>query len=198
MIKSASRSSITSNEKYRSMSVGNVPSSEFLIQTIEVGTTPLASITFDNLSQWAGIYRHLQVVGVSRVTAGTTLRFMRVRLNGDSAANYNSHMILGDSNAANPYPAAEVNGLSMFGYYQNGGSSPAGAFGAGVIDILDAYHTGKFKTIRTLGGQHSYSIINLSSGTWRSTSAVSSVTLFSENSDSFAEGSRFSIYGITA
>lgn len=198
MIKSALQSSLTNDVKYTSMSVGNVPSSEYLIQTIQVGATPLASVTFDNLAQWAGVYRHLQIVGVSRVTAATTLRFMRVRLNGDSAANYNSHMILGDSTTANPYPAAEVNGSSMFGYYQNGGSNPSGAFGAGVIDILDAYQTTKFKTIRTLGGQQGYSIVNLSSGAWRNTAAISSVTLFSENSDSFAEGSRFSIYGVTA
>jgi hypothetical protein len=122
---------------------------------------------------------------------------MRIRLNGDTAGNYSSHQILGDSNAATPYNSSETNGSNMLGYYQNGGSNPAGAFGAGVIEFLDAYATTKFKTIRTLGGQHGYSIVNLSSGAWRNTAAISSITIFSENSDSFAEFSRFSLYGVT-
>lgn len=197
MIKSALQSSLTNDVKYRSMAVGNVPSSEYLIQTIEVGATPVASVVFDNLAEWSGAYRHLQIVAVSRVASATTLRMMRIRLNGDTAGNYNSHQILGDSNAGTPYNSSEVNGSGLITYYQNGASNPSGAFGAGVIEILDAYSTNKFKTIKSIGGQHGYSIVNLASGAWRNTNAISSITIFSENSDSFAQFSRFSLYGVT-
>ena len=57
MIKSASQSSLTSNIKYRSMSAGSVPSSEYLI-TSTVLTQNEPSITFD-VSGLSAQFRHL-------------------------------------------------------------------------------------------------------------------------------------------
>jgi predicted patatin/cPLA2 family phospholipase len=79
-----------------------------------------------------------------------------------------------------------------------GGGMTASTFGAGVIDILDYADTNKFKTTRTLNGVSSNAssaidYIFLVSGLWRSTSAITSITLTGNN---FAQYSHFALYGI--
>jgi hypothetical protein len=67
------------------------------------------------------------------------------------------------------------------------------------VDLLDAYSTTKNKTTRSLSGgivQSSESGVALSSGLWRSTSAITSATLLSGTGSNLSIGSRFSIYGI--
>jgi ABC-type transport system substrate-binding protein len=121
-----------------------------------------------------------------------------MQFNGDTAGNYSTHFLFGDSNAANPYSAAGVSSDYMALYYTNAANSATNAFGAGVVDILDPFETTKNKTIRTLGGQTGYSMVTLTSGSWRNTSALSSLNIFSEGGHSFATNSRFSLYGIKA
>ena len=78
-----------------------------------------------------------------------------------------------------------------------GPNAAADVFGSGVIDILDAYSTTKNKTIRSLNGLSGGEVaIRLSSGTWRNTNAVTSITLFDGDGANLVTGSRFSIYGI--
>lgn len=195
MIKSASRSSITSNEKYRSMSAGAVPSSEFLIQTILVPAGGLTSVTFDNLAQWAGVYRHLQIVAAVRGTSASNLRMFLMQLNGDTAANYMSHALYSDG----PGSISDGTKTSMWWSYGPSGGSPAGAYGAICTDILDAFSTNKNKTIRSFGGgPNGYNMVNIASGHWRNNAAIASITFTAQAGDGYAEGTRISLYGVTA
>jgi hypothetical protein len=78
------------------------------------------------------------------------------------------------------------------------GNSTASSFGAGVIDILDPFSTTKNKTLRGLGGITSSEATNIAlrSGSWASTSAVTSITCLPFSADNWVAGSRFSLYGI--
>jgi hypothetical protein len=75
----------------------------------------------------------------------------------------------------------------------------AGYFGANVIDILEYKNTSIYKTARGLGGVdlngNTDGRIMLQSGNWRSTSAITSVTL-KPISGTLQEFSSFALYGI--
>lgn len=187
MIKSASRSSITNDQKYRSMLAGTVPSSEYLIETALVSTaTP--SVTFSNLAQYAGIYKHLQIVTVAKSTqAGTGSDGVSalIELNGSGLT---AHYLYGDGSQV------YTGFVTTHGFVLNlVRSGVANAFSASVTDILDAYSSSKNKTVKSIGGYNSE--LALASALWQNTAPISSVTI-KTTADSFAVGSRFSLYGV--
>jgi hypothetical protein len=175
------------------------PSGAFQLLESTVLTGNQASIEFTNLTtKYAAIYQHLQLRAVTRVAEGTTIRMNDLRFNGDSAANYSNHIMIGDSNASIPYGSGAGNTNQMNTFYGTGSGNAANSFGAGVIDILDAFETTKFKTVRTFGGQTGYSIMSLTSGAWRNNNSITSITFFSQASNTFVAGTRLSLYGIKA
>jgi predicted patatin/cPLA2 family phospholipase len=76
---------------------------------------------------------------------------------------------------------------------------PTGAniFGAGVIDILDYANTNKYKTVRALSGHdnNGSGYVNFESGLWMSTSAITSIKLFTAG-NVYAQYTQFALYGI--
>jgi len=89
---------------------------------------------------------------------------------------------------------------------QNLGSSSGTAnyFGVGIIDILDYANTNKYKTLRGVLGlslnaadaSGSFGRVNMSSGSWRNTNAISSITLYPTLGTGFTQYSSFALYGI--
>ena len=161
-----------------------------------------STVTFNNLNQYSTEYKHLQI----RLTARTTNTRVEgsdvviVRLNGDTASNYSSHYLSGNGISMGSSAQTSVTSMER-GPQVNNNYSAANVFGAGIIDLLDAYSTTKNKTIRQLGGAPPASpateaTIGLGSGSWRNTSAVTSITLASLFGANFVTGSRFSLYGI--
>jgi hypothetical protein len=167
--------------------------SDYELITTSVLTSSQPSVTFSNLGIYASSYKHLQLRGVARVTASTTIRGQDIRFNGDSGSNYSGHLIISDGAV---YAGGGANGSNAGAFYINGASNPSGAYGAGVVDILDAFSATKFKTVRYIGGQVGYSIMSLGSSAWRNTDAITSIQIYPQNSESYAAGSRFSLYGI--
>ena len=158
-----------------------------LINTQIVSGSSTSTITF-NVSSFASTYRHLQVRLVTK--SATTNNNTLLRFNGDTATNYNWHLLAGDGSSVASYNGANADFIFAAPL------TPTTGFGASVVDILDAYSTTKNKTVRALGGvsEGIYIHSTLYSGAWRSTSAITSVVLTS--SSPFAANSRFSIYGI--
>jgi hypothetical protein len=70
-------------------------------------------------------------------------------------------------------------------------------YGTSVTSILDYADTNKFKTVRSLGGfeDNSSGLVLFCSGNWRSTSAVTSISLIT-GSGSWTTDTRFALYGI--
>jgi len=162
---------------------------ELISTTLISSNTP--SVTFD-VSSFASTYKHLQIRGASKSNHAATWEVGRISLNGDFAGNYSSHNLYGTGSTVGSN--GEVNGSS--GYFTTSGATTANDFGAQVIDFLDAYSTTKNKTFRTLSGSRAASEIRLSSGAWRNTSAITSITLWTFGGTAWVSGSRFSIYGI--
>ena len=199
MIKSALHSSLVEDIKYNSMSAGNAPSSEYLISTTLI-TSNTPSITFDNLAQFAGVYKHLQIVFTARVSYTAFNRSdLAMRANGDNGTNYSYNALTSTGSGS---PASGGEGSTNFMYFASisSNSDASGSYNAGFIDILDPYSSTKNKTFRGLAGRAGVVpyAIGLYSSLWRNTAPISSLTLFDLNSTNFVPGSRFSLYGVTA
>jgi hypothetical protein len=170
-----------------------------LLETQILGSST-SSVTFSSLSTYSATYKHLQIryVAKSDRSSGDGNDAMIMTLNGDTGANYNSHILQGDGSAVNSGFETYQNAME-YTYIAGTGGNTTGAFACGVMDLLDAFSTSKFKTRRTLvnnslGG--SFKTVALSSALWRNTAAISSITFDQRYGSNFVTGSRFSLYGI--
>jgi hypothetical protein len=159
-------------------------------------TTSASSITFSGLGAYSD-YKHLQIRMVTRAdTSGFAAHYME--FNGDSAANYTTHRLLGTGSSVSP------NNYVAEDYIRLGDSerltqSVADSFAPTIVDLLDFASTTKTTTARVLNGRTggvsgASPRINLNSGLWTSTDAITSV-LF-KNFANYVAGTRISLYGV--
>lgn len=174
--------------KQKTLLAGNstiLPGSYESIQTVTVGAGGTATITFSSIPS---TYTHLQIRMLAQ--NGNTNKNLSIRFNSDSGANYSRHILYGTG--ASALATGDINKNEVDAYI-----SPTGGFGAAVVDILDYANTNKYKTTRALGGYDANGSgwMTLTSGNWRNTAAITSITLdnFASN---FAQYSTFALYGI--
>jgi hypothetical protein len=175
---------------------GGAAASAFdLLETTTLGTAT-ASVTFSSLNTYSD-YKHLQIrMTVRNASTSSSIRNILVRFNSDSGNNYGTHRLFGDATSV-ASAGLTGNDSALASNVIPDNNLTTGAFGAGVIDILDFSNTSKNTTIRTLGGVDTASIsrITLSSSVWLNTAAVTSITL-SSSLNNLLSASRFSLYGI--
>ena len=160
------------------------------IATTTVDATADLTITFSSIPSG---YKHLQIRAIALSnsdTAPTLLRF-----NSDTGANYSQHYLAGQGSVTASGGTASTSSIALAGIYARGlDASNPWAF---VIDILDYTDTNKYTTVRALHGAdyNGSGEVNLTSGNWRDTAAVSTITL-SMASSGFNQYSSFALYGI--
>jgi hypothetical protein len=160
---------------------GGVAGTFELISTEILGSSQ-SGVTFSSLGSYSSTYRHLQI---RAVTIGGSTDSLRLRLNGDTGSNYGQRQL--GSSGPSVFYNGDVNSTSIYTGMTNT------AYGCpSITDILDAFSTTKNKTVRTFTGLSDY--VFLRSGHYRSSSSVTSVTVYSETN--LAAGSRISLYGI--
>lgn len=153
------------------------------------GTGASGTITFSSIPQ---DYKHLQVRYVAKNTGNS--RVQNITMNGVTSAVYAKHTLAGFSTNLNS--GSDVSSTAIIFASSITTSTTTNAVGAGIIDILDYASTTKNKTVRTLNGMSdSESYINLSSGLYAQTTAISSIT-FTTAANNFSALTRYSIYGI--
>lgn len=195
MITNFSSSSVKSGVKRKRFWDQNaVANSYFSIATTTVGAGGASSVTFSSIPQ---TYTHLQIRGISRLTNVVANTDVTVRFNSDSASNYSFHSLYG--NGSSVLSVGGANESQMYPMFTVGTSVTSNVFAVGVTDILDYTNTNKFKTVRSLSGYdaNGSGYVNINSGNWRSTSAVSTITITSY-SNTFAQYSSFALYGVKA
>jgi hypothetical protein len=156
-----------------------------------------SSITFSGLATYASTYKHLQIRCLTRTTHGTGYDFVLLRLNADTGSNYSVHALVGQYAGA-VVSVAGTNTTYTSTLITTGATNSSNYFGSAVIDILDSFSTTKNKTTRALSGIADGDInreMRLTSGLWRNTSAISSITIYGDTGN-LITGSRFSLYGI--
>ena len=168
------------------------------ISTVTVGSGGQASVTFSSIPS---TYKHLQIRAImrdQRATFGNSGQLFR--FNSDTGSNYSWHNLQGDGSSASARNA--INQASMSGNTSAASGAPTNDFGAMVVDILDYADTNKYKTIRMLSGVDvngtvaSFGgVIELMSGSWRNTAAITSVTILPSVAN-IVQYSSFALYGI--
>jgi hypothetical protein len=141
-------------------------------------------------------YKHLQIRYIAKTnTTSTSAQDLRVSFNDDGGnPSFTYHYLRGNGTtvAANGYYdtgyATLVEGAA-------GGTATASA--VGVIDIIDYQSSSKNKTVRSFFGedQNGSGFVNLSSGLWRSTNAITKITI-QPDVNTFAAGTTIALYGI--
>lgn len=157
------------------------------IETINASAGGSSSLTFNSIPS---TYKHLQIRGIAKTVSNDQGIFLQA--NGDTASNYSSHLLIGNGSAA----SAAAN-TTWAGVYC--GPTFSTQFTGFVIDILDYANTNKFKTVRSLSGvdNNSSGYAILSSGCWRNTNAITSIS-FKEilANSNFTQYTQFALYGI--
>ena len=158
------------------------------IATVTVGSGGSSSVTFSSIPS---TYKHLQIRAIHQSNQSTSSGVMQ--FNGDTASNYSNHYLGGDG--ATAYAGSLLSSFMYSNYIPS--STNTNVFGAGIIDILDYADTNKYKTFRSLSGAdlNGSGAITLYSGSWRSTSAITSITL-SRGVGLLSQYSQFALYGI--
>ena len=160
------------------------------LATVTVPSAGVASIDFAGIPSG---YKHLQVRGIIRTSAGTNNWGLRIRLNSDTGSSYTHHNLRGDG--ANPSAEGYANQTYM--YLDRATPTDANIFGGVIIDFLDYTNTNKNTTMRGLAGQdrNGAGQISLNSGLWMNTAAVTTLT-FTLESGNFTQYSQLALYGV--
>jgi hypothetical protein len=165
------------------------------IATATVGSGGVSSVTFSSIPS---TYTHLQIRGTVRTnhSGGTDGDYLKLRFNSDTGANYTSHLLLGNGSSATSAAYTSQNEI----WIQRVGATglASNIFGVFVCDLLDYANTNKNKVTRNLGGYDANGSgrIDLDSGLWVNTSAVSTITLTSGGGSALEQYSSFALYGI--
>lgn len=154
------------------------------IATITVGAAGTSSEVFTSIPQG---YTHLQLRWFSRSSGGAYNP--TVRFNSDSGNNYTWHYLDGNGTSVNVGGSSATNSILMAGIV-----GTAGVFATGIMDILDYRNTNKHKTVRVFQGNDNAGSggVDLWSGCWMSTSAITSINLQFAS----AQYSHYALYGI--
>jgi hypothetical protein len=203
-VKSLTRSSLVNNRWYENMLVGNeayVPiNTGYELLETQIVSGNQNSVVFSNLNSSYGLtYQHLQL----RITArtdrtGADSDPIRIRFNSDAGANYGRHRLMaylgnnvisGGSGGQDSMYITEAAAVSQ---------NAANIFADIITDIIDPFETTKSKTIRSLSGMYAsgWQSIELWSGFWNSTNAITTIALSPVVGTNFVSGSRFSLYGM--
>jgi len=158
-----------------------------------------SAANFD-LTSISGSYKHLRLVYSLRSDySGLTYDELRVRINNDSGGNYDYAAFAWWHNAQ--YGTAEgINATSAWSSTTTSSTSPANAFATGYIDFADYANTTTHKTIHARGvlrfdtATGNFRIYD-GSGHWKSTSALSRITIFPGLGSNWLTNSRVTLYG---
>lgn len=146
-----------------------------------------SSVTFSSISQ---SYRDLILISNGLGTGNINIV---ARFNGDSSNSYYDVYAYGSGSSAVSGVDSAVSGanLSAAAYW---GTSTAGTT---INNILDYTVTDKHKVV--LGRSNNPSTaVDMGVARWANTAAITSITFLPSNANSFAAGSTFAIYGVSA
>lgn len=188
----------TSAASAASNSVTPASPSSFESIATATGTGSSGTITFSSIPS---TYKSLQIRIIAKDSNTTVLDHFEIgmRFNSDTGTNYAYHYLAGDGSSA------FAGGFATQNYYYipvslaTSHSGETNVIAATIIDIIDYASTSKYKTSKTISGVNwnagsTAEWIALSSGLWRSTSAINSITFKASNN--FTTATQIALYGV--
>jgi len=164
------------------MAAGNTYES---IATQTLGSAA-ASVTFSSIS---GSYTDLVFIGQIKGTAAT---FLNLQFNGDTASNYSRVVLAGNGTVAASELRSTRTAINT-DYFQ---TIQTNFNYITTINIMNYSNSTTYKTV-LCRPDNAANGTGATVGLWRSTSAITSVTLLADG-NSFDIGTTFSLYGIKA
>ena len=161
-----------------------------MISTTTVGTA-VATVTFSSIP---ATYTDLVLVCSARTTRAATSDNLAVRFNSDSTAIYSATNLFGDTGAGS---ARSTGDSFCYWSYIPSASQASGTFGVATMNIMNYANTTTFKTAVSKSG-NTTAQLETTANLYRSTSAISTLTMLSATSNNIAVGSTFTLYGIKA
>ena len=160
------------------------------IATVTVGSGGSSTITFSSIPS---TYKHLQIRIIARSAYSGASDYMT--LTAPSAGTW-YHQLYGDGSSAGAVAGNYLKLVTLM----PAATSTASVFGTSIVDILDYANTNKTKTMRSLNGYDANGSgrLGLYSANIDTTTAISTITLASDNGANFAQYSHFALYGIKA
>ena len=192
-------SELTGTQKYVSMLAGN-PAYEgpgaFVPIASATGTGSSDTIIFTSIPQ---TYQHLQLRCIQRGTGSVaSLISYKISFNSVGGTSYDFHELTGNGSTVSAAGFTNDSGISVRSIVDRG-LILSDAMTASVIDIHDYASTIKNKTVRWFAGidtnNASYGKINIGSGLFRDTTAISSITI-TNGGINLSTSSTFALYGI--
>ena len=156
-----------------------------------------ASVTFSSIP---GTYTDLviiaSVLGITGGAAGANTNFLT--FNGDTGANYSKTQLTGNASSASSYNTTSANSMNL----GNGNEANSNTldFAPQIYQIINYANSTTYKTV--LGRAND--VLSSSSrtaafvGLWRSTAAITSITISTDSSGGWYASSTFTLYGIAA
>ena len=154
------------------------------IQTTTLGSAQ-ASVTFSSFSG----YTDLVLVMQTSISSGTQQN--KLRFNGDTATNYSATILSGNGTSA--ISTGQVNNSSMLIGYDDYNTSAFGQMT--IVNIQNYANTTTYKTAITRGANANTGV-SATAGLWRSTAAITSITLLPSGGANYTAGSTFTLWGI--
>jgi hypothetical protein len=170
-----------------------------------IATTTLGSNTASyTFSSIPGTYTDLVIVmNYSTANSGGSAANVsgQLRINSDGGGNYSQTLIYGHgaTNATGRESTQTVYWIADYGYL----ASTSGVRGTTVLNFMNYANADTYKTFLENSGnvddtQSSGMGTTKSVGVWRSSSAITSITLMLNGTNMYRTGSTFSLYGIAA
>lgn len=157
----------------------------------QIATTTLTStsntVTFSSIP---GTFTDLVMLTYLKTSAGT-IDITYAQFNSDSGSNYSSTRLVGAATVVNS--DRQSNGST--GWFI--GLSSPDEFNAGVYQFANYANTTTYKSAISRDSV----VLNqtrISAGLWRSTSAITSISIINGNANTFVVGSVLTLYGIKA
>jgi hypothetical protein len=163
------------------------------IYTQTVGGTSVGTINFNSIPQ---TFTDLKVVASTRCDGAVDRLLGAIRFNGDASSVYSDTYVEGTGSIA-----ASGRHQTNFAYSLEtaGTSATSQTFGSSEIYIPN-YSTSNFKSFisdNVAENNATAGRLVLLAGLWRSTSSITSITLFPGSGFNFVANSTFTLYGIT-
>jgi hypothetical protein len=155
------------------------------LDKVTVGSA-VSSITFSSVNSG---YTDLVIVCNGTGGISSNDASILIQLNGDTASNYSTTYLLGDGTSA---ASGRIGPSSAIYSMRINGTTNS----TGIAHIQNYSNSTTYKTILSRGNSPQYAIALV--GLWRSTAAITSITLTEQNAGNFQSGFTASLYGIKA
>ena len=163
------------------------------IATVTVGSGGSSTVTFSSIPS---TYTHLQIRAMGQSNRGGGQDQFTMVINSDTTTNYYQHYLEGVGSGT-PGSYGYPRNWICLGDFADGTYSSS-AFGIAVCDILDYKNTNKYKVTRSLSGwdTNGQGYVRFDSGLWKSTAAISSLTIGVQDGTLINQYSKFALYGV--